>query len=238
MTIQVDNNKVNVFICDDHAENASIRTVKEAYVTRQSQIAALMQQMRDLGMDVSVNTSELAIVQNKPTNTNPVRKQSNNILEQPINPDDDMIPTEVFDNKIKRPIVSVGGTTGMGDIKSHSSIDPRDLTDKLDPALTAGKVSIGIVECRGQQMAFQQKRVDGTGVTIVNINQQVDDKVLQDRFKSMARASMDDKATDFRSGYPTNSIQCPMCRGKGEIRNGKNMIVCPKCKGLCEIIVG
>jgi hypothetical protein len=82
----------------------------------------------------------------------------------------------------------------------------------------------------GLEIAIPTKRVGKMGTTTVRVVDNGGDRNLQDRFKSMAHASMGGQAPDFRNGYDARFVQCGMCHGKG-ITMGQT---CPKCGGAGE----
>ena len=54
-TITIDEEKIKVFICDEHAEDASVKTAKEAYLKKQKDIDSFLAQAKALGLNVTIN---------------------------------------------------------------------------------------------------------------------------------------------------------------------------------------
>jgi hypothetical protein len=244
MTVTLDNGeKVTVDICDEHAEDATVKTVRVAHQTKLNQISALIEQAKALGMDISVNQSGLSVAQKTPEpapQPSPASQMTPQEIEKPIQPDpvqelsadeedEDIVSTDLVDKLASRGIQSVGGSTSMGSVDSHSSLDMNSMSEKLPEEARKGKAKMGIAEGRGgQPLVIPKKRVDGTGTTRINIRNKENDVTLQDRFKKMANDSMQDNAPDFaRSGYQNSTRDCPFCRGDGEVQGQE----CPKCKG-------
>jgi len=248
LTITLDNgSKHTVDICDEHAEDASVKTAKAAFLEKQDKIKQLLEQAKALGLNVSETSGGLLIAET----TTPESTSRWGGIER--SPDADLIP-EAVEQQVPKPqpaiemedgfvstefvdrqrnITSVGGNTISGSVQSYSSYDTSDVRAKLPENALKGKVKMGIVEGReGQPLALPQQRVDGTGTTRINISKAEDDRKLQERFKKMAQSSMQDQAPDFaRSGYQNSTATCPICRGDGAVKMGKNMQSCPKCSG-------
>jgi len=230
-----DGTKVTVDICDEHAEEATIKSAREAYEAKQEKIKEVMEMAKKLGLSVSDTPGGVAVVQ--PSALTPQQKPP--VTESKKAPDaldpnsPDVISTSRIDGAPG--MVSVGGATDLGPVESHQSLQSSDLQDKLPDDVRDGAVQMGVVEGReGQPLAIQRKRVDGTGTTRVAIIKSEDDRKLQDRFKRMADDSMQDRTPDFaRQGYAKTMTNCPVCRGDCEV-NGDT---CPKCKGAGQISV-
>lgn len=224
MTIVInDGDKVSVHICDLHAEEATVKTARIAYLDKQSKIEEVLKQARSLGLNISINDSGFSIA----SASTPVKVQP---VQQPIlneaavqEPDDDFIQVNtVFD----RPITVAGADQSAGYTASG-------FTDRLDENLVKGKGKITVAEGRdGSPIAFLSSRVDGTGTTRIVIKNQDDDQKLQNRFKKLAEASIRDKAPDFvHAGYQDSMVSCSFCRGESTVKKGQEIIMCPKCNG-------
>lgn len=235
-----DGSKVTVSICDEHAEEASVKTARDAYMEKSKKINDLIQQARELGLNISESPSGITIAQkqmsddqpkqgltiepqqSQPQQTkqpSPPQQQSQSAKDRAFEEWDDAIPTDKLDNHPG--MRSVGGQTSGTMVESFNSYD-YNMHDKLDPEARKGKAKLEVFEGReGQPIALPSVRKDGTGTTTVRVVKGESDKTLQERFKRM---SMDEDVS-FSSGYSTRD--CPFCRGNCEV-NGKT---CPKCKG-------
>jgi len=231
MTVTLDDGiKHTVDICDEHAEEASIKSVKEAFITKQAQIKAVLEQAKALGLNISeVGGISIAQAESAPQPQQPPQPQPK-AKEQP-ELDDDFIPTDRIDKD--RTITSVGGNTAMGNVPSYQSYDVANVRGDLPEDLLKGKVKMEVMEGReGQPIAVPKQRVDGTGTTSINISRAENDSKLQERFKKMAAGSMSDNTPDFaRSGYANTTATCPICRGDGTVKMGAKSQMCPKCGG-------
>jgi|3_EtaG_2_1085321.scaffolds.fasta_scaffold00047_81 hypothetical protein len=227
-----DGNRITVDICDEHAEEASIKTAKAAHLDKQRKIEEVLAQAKALGLDLSQTDSGLTVAATQPTQPTPASPTP--VAQNPVLEDmggDDVIETGLIDS---RPgMTSVGGSTDMGAVASHTSHQVIGQEDILSEEILKGKAKMGLAEGReGMPMAIPEKRVDGTGTTRIKITKAEDDQKLQSRFKKMADDSMHDKVPDFaRSGYSNTTVNCGMCRGEGSINNAGKIIECPKCGG-------
>lgn len=246
MTITLDNGgSAVVQICDEHAEDATVKLARKAYLDRQEQIDKVLAQAKALGLTISTTTGGISIAQApaKPkepiapprsvtttaTTIQAIKPISESVeLEGP-----DVVSTDVLTNSGMR---SVGGNVSGNMVESHVSHSTSNLQDKLDPEMLRGKAKLTVLQGReGQNLVIPTKRVDKTGTTILNIVKTENDDKLQRRFKNMASDSMKDGGEpDFaRSGYRNTTRDCPICHGQCVI-NGQD---CPKCKGAGIISV-
>lgn len=233
-----DGNRVTVDICDAHAEEASVKTAREAYQDKQKKIEEVLAQAKALGIDLSQTTTSGLVVpqQQAPPPQTPTAPQPTPQVPTPIDDEmtedsDDVVDTSRLDH---RPgMTSVGGNTEMGQVSSHASHQVTGQQDKLDPSLLEGKAKMNLVEGReGMPIAIPEKRVDGTGTTRIKVANTENDNKLQNRFKKMAQDSMDDRVPNFaRQGYQNTTTNCTFCRGEGTVSNAGKIIECPKCNG-------
>ena len=254
-----DGTKAAVDICDEHAEEATIKSARAAYQANQDKIAAFLIQAKELGLEVQEGASGLVIVRPEPVPVEPVVEPvpvaqpveqqmiqtQPAMVEQPTNPkagltknerDEGWVDTGAVDGQ--KGMQSVGGSTNMGAVSTHASHVVGGQKDVLPSNARRGKVKMQLAEGRGgQPIAIPEKRIDGTGTTRIKIQQKVNDDVLQRRFKDMAtesRSSDDNQAgVDFRNSYQDTTRRCPICRGECVI-NGAD---CPKCDGMGTITI-
>lgn len=247
LTITVDDGiKHTVDICDTHAEDASIKSAKAAFLDKQQKIQEVLEQAKALGLNIS-QTGDL-VVASSPDPHPPAAPASEaapapepepapaptpqpQVIQAEQQEGEDWVSTDVVDRS--RPISSVGGNTQMGNVESYGSHNTESVKGELPADALKGKVKMAVVEGReGQPLAVPQQRVDGTGTTRISILKTEDDRSLQERFKKMASDSMNDQTPDFaRSGYANTTANCPICHGDGEVRMGKSTQICPKCGG-------
>jgi len=242
MTITLDDGqKVQVMICDEHAEEATIKSARQAYQSKMDKFKELLEQAKALGLDLSVVQPGVGQPVQNATQAvqQPVVQAA--VIEKPkpkpVTPviefedQDNVVDTSLIDRG--RPFISTGGQTEYGAVQGYSNYDLNSGSDKLLPELRQGKAHMAMVEGRaGQPIVIPDKRIDGTGTTTIKIIKAESDATLQNRFKRMAGDSLNDKGPDFaHAGYVDGVKDCPFCRGQGSIKNGQKLIECPKCRG-------
>lgn len=250
--IKLDNGqKVTCDICDEHAEDATPKTVKVAYLEKQQKAEVLLEQLRKMGYNVanleqSKSGSGLVIpVMSKPA-PQPVRAAAPDIIPEEDLSGDDVVDTTILDSKTSKGMVSATGAASYGggsvSVAGHASFDAAAIAaNQLPPDQRAvllqarkGKAKLAVVEGReGQPLVIAEKRVDGFGTTRIKITKKEDDGKLQGRFKKMAKDSIDkDRAPNFaREGYQNTQTECPICHGRCVIVQNNREISCPKCNG-------
>lgn len=239
-----DGTKVSVDICDEHSEDATVKTAKAAYVARQSQIAAILQQAAALGLQLApAGQSGLVTLtaQNKSKQDQSEQNQpEQNVIQERNTPkpnievqspiDDELIPTTIIDSKDSfSPIIS-SNNTGVG---AYSPLDLKSVAGKLPEDALQGQARPVIAEGRdGVPIRFIQYRRDKLGTTNVHIANVESDATLQARFKKMAKNSEQDKMPDFiHGGYSDTIVTCPVCRGNCFIKRSGADLACPNCNG-------
>lgn len=224
-----DGNKVAVDICDEHAEDATVKSAKEAYLRKKAQIDEVIAKAKELGLEI-IEGQGLSIAKS----TQPARREAEprrqKQVEERVEYDEDFVPTDIIDRK-QPPMPTVTGSAPG--VESYSTSDLRSVRAELPDGALKGQAKIGVFEGRqGVPIALVQQRRDGLGTTNVQIVRKENDKTLQERFKRMADDSIRDNTPDYaKSGYARSFTDCGLCRGSGNVKNGKSMIVCPKCQG-------
>lgn len=237
----VDGSKVVVDICDEHAEDASVKTARAKYTEKQDKIKAFLEQAKALGIEIQAPSiaGGLTIARQQPTQqpivqsiAKPSTDDSVPLIIGQEEQEEGWVSASKIDAADRKGMRSVGGTTQLGGVQSHSSHIVGGQKDILPDNVRQGKVKMAVTEGRaGTQITVPQKRVDGTGTTRIRIVKKENDDTLQRRFKSMANDSRQDRQPDFRNGYEETSRICPICRGSC-VANGKE---CPKCDGIGSI---
>lgn len=227
-----DGEKIEVLICDEHAEDATVKSAKKAYLEKKSQIDAILQQAKALGLEL-VEEKGLAIMKSAPKNppAPQERRMAQPRREEVIEEEEGFVPTDLIDSR-NAPMPKVVSSSNTN-VESYYAADLNSVKGRLPENALKGQAKIGVFEGRqGQPIALVQQRKDGLGTTNVQIVKKENDRALQERFKRMADNSMRDDTPDFaKAGYQRSFTDCPLCRGSGEVRNGRKSITCPKCQG-------
>jgi hypothetical protein len=239
LTISIDDGtKVTVEICDTHAEDATIKTARDAYLKKQAMIDEVLKQAEALGISIKQpENGGLIIAQsNSQENRQPRNDHKSNATDEFWSQDDGegWMPTSKVDAIDSRGVKPIGGNTEYGTVSAHNSHVVAGEKDILPSHLRNGKVKVDVFEGRsGAPIAIPTKRVDGTGTTHIQIVNTENDERLQRRFKNLASNSIQDKHHGFKDGYDSSTRTCPFCQGAGIAKNKS----CPKCGGLGVISI-
>jgi hypothetical protein len=246
MTINVDGKEATVKICDTDADTATPKIVKERYLDKKSEIDEIIAKAKQLGLEVNIpddagaiaTFKELPSLDKKPEQPEPATKSvatTTPKLSDPTKPGLDPAFADAIDGSEAEGVLSTqtvdgvsqrirGASGGESGAESHMAYVPGSGQDKLDPTLLEGKVKMEAGQGRGgQPIAIPAIRVDHTGTTIVRVKQDIDDNILQRRFKEFAGSD------STSAGY--NVHNCPICKGDGMIKQRGKIITCPKCDG-------
>lgn len=238
--------KVSCDICDEHADEATPKTVKAAYLARQAEADALIAKLKAMGYDVAKMEQKGSIIV-------PVmaeKPKPSQVLAESVTADelsgDGVVDTSIVDSRAARGVVSANGSAqfvgGSVSVAGYTSLDaaaiaannlPVDQRNALSKAMK-GKAKLTVVEGReGQPLTIVEKRVDGLGTTRIKVSKREDDTRLQSRFKKMAKDSTERGITpNFATeGYQNTQVDCPICRGNCVIVSAGKEISCPKCNG-------
>jgi hypothetical protein len=226
MNITIDDQQIAVSICDEHAEEATVKTVKQAYLEKKSKIEEFLAQAQLLGIDISTNKSGLVLVESPKPSIALEPKQTTPVVDQAIRDVSTLLdlkdPSVVPTSKIKdRDFTSKGVTLGGEKVESYSRMNVTELEDQLPDEALQGYVKMELTEGRqGQPLAIPSLRVDKTGVTSITINKTITDEQLRRRTRL-------DGGYDQYDELP----RCSLCRGSGTLKNKGLLQTCNKCKG-------
>ena len=226
MNIIIDNQQITVNICDEHAEEATVKTVKQAYLDKKSKIEEFLAQAQILGIDISTSKSGLVFAESPKQNVAQEPKRVAPVVDQAISDVSTLLdlkdPSVVPTNKIKdRAFTSKGGTFGGEKVESYSRMNVTELEDQLPEEALQGYVKMELAEGRqGQPLAIPSLRVDKTGVTSITISRTITDEQLR-------RKTRLDGGYDQYDELP----RCSLCRGSGALRNKGLLQTCNNCKG-------
>jgi hypothetical protein len=228
LVITVDDQKVTVKVCAEHADDITPKAAKAAYLkwksARDIQMQEFLAQAAKLGMTVVPQGSGLVIA--TAATPAPIVAPKPVISELHGNREDGILPSSEVDNIMQRRVSGMSGSVDGQGIERHTAYDPDNFTDRLPDGARDGLVKMELAEGRhGTPLAIPAIRQDGLGTTRVRIAKTVTDADLQRRFKQQAAADH-----SFKDGYDVHP--CPMCKGDGVIRKSPTeTIVCPKCGG-------
>jgi hypothetical protein len=233
LVITVDDQKVTVKVCAEHADDITPKAAKAAYLkwksTRDTQMQEFLAQAAKLGMTV-VPQGSLIIAKTETPAAKPAPKQT--IAESQVSAElqgsreDGILPSSVVDNVMQHRVSGMSGSIGGKNVERHDAYDPNQLSDQLPEGARDGLVKMELAEGRhGTPLAIPAIRQDGLGTTRVRIAKTMTDADLQRRFKQQASADH-----SFVEGYDLH--RCPLCKGDGQIAKSQTEVIpCPKCNG-------
>ncbi len=235
MTVTLeDGSKASVDICDAHAEDATAKTIRSAFMARQTKIKEFLEQAEKYGLVMSQNVSGL-VVANQPAARQPVVQEQAErqrvIVQTDLEPlPEGMVPAGSVNKRLNRMVTSGKSFDGFS-AEGSASHNLDDIESKIGG--DGGMIKIDVVEGRdGAPLAIQSIKRDNTGTTHVHVVK-TSDAEIQKRFKMMAEMSKSGQGwqqiPDFRNGYDLRD--CPLCRGKCQVRSRGETIMCPKCEG-------
>lgn len=228
LTITIDNDeKVTVYVCDEHAEDMTVKIAREKYLAKQKQIADFLAQAKALGIEIAPASNGGTFViaqQSQPTvQQQPIRQQRSqpihrNQEEIPNTNGEGWVPTTKADNMISN-VNIIDESNGMvGPLNNQPIVNGSDI---LPHTARNGRVKMQMVEGRGGvPVPIQSTRVDGTGITNISVVKSQNDDALQRRFRNMAQRDI--------SSRDNCMMTCRACRGDCFI----NDVVCSVCDGL------
>jgi len=232
LVITVDDEKVTVKICDEHADDITPKAAKLAYLKWKSQHDAQMQeflaQAAKLGMTVVPQGSLVIAAKTTPDQTPQANQKKLDVLAPELQGtrEDGILPSSVVDNVMQHRVSGMSGSVGGKNVERHDAYDPTQLSDQLPDGARDGLVKMELAEGRhGTPLAIPAIRQDGLGTTRVRIAKTMTDAELQRRFKQQASADH-----SFVEGYDLH--RCPLCKGDGQIAKSQTEVIpCPKCNG-------
>lgn len=215
LTITIDNKKIMVLICDEHSENATVKSARDAYVVKRAEIDKVIQAARNLGLNISESDATSPHLRDQ-------QVQPKKGTQQTQIQEEGLIPTHRLNYLSSTKSVS-GSLPGYGSLES---LQGHDLSKLLPSSVTNGVAKVDVLEGReGIPTPIPTMRRDGTGTTRISIHRTTDD-MLQNNFRKLASESMLDKGNN---GYVVTDKICPMCNGD----DGS----CTKCGGTGIITI-
>lgn len=242
LTVTVDDVKYSVAICEEHSEDTTPKQVKALVSAKIEKLKMIMEELKEFGMEVG-ETNGIAVAKKAPEvakKAPEVAKDEEKVVEA---------TEEVYEKKesmvIKKgglpKVRSISANVDGQSIQGGTSINTRELVKREVESIKDEKVTVPVTESieyqtvpgrQGVPMRIPKRIKHNQGSTNVTVVDTGGDRVIQSRFKEMARATMDEKNSSThiygRDGYDTT--ECPLCGGTGENRvNGGK---CVKCNGI------
>jgi hypothetical protein len=238
-----DGTTVQVNVCDEHAEDMTIKQARVLYAEKQEELQKIIEMAEAAGLKVEIPTaSGLVVAQQDPAKVEKPKapvpmKMADNPPEESAVKSPDTVLLNGRDAREKLGAAKSMSTAlpQAGTMEQKQSHDVRTLEDKVD--LGQEKIQLGLAEGRsGQAVPIPQIIKDEGGTTIIRVRQTVSDHDLQKNFKDLAESNdgSGNNAHSFHSaGYTMNA--CGFCSGSGFVTNvvnkTKQQSACPRCEG-------
>ena len=209
MTIKIVDADHNIFICEEHAEECSLKNLKEIINNKIEQFKTLKQQMINLGIDFT-KKSEKKILEKPPTSQPQMIKEgTTKPPKQPV---------------VQRQIRTSGSHPEAKSYQSHDVDGAAEKEAKLLSERTGRDVKVA------KTVEREEQEVEGICKTNMIIPKRLKSSDGSITNISIVKTS---NADIMRRIDPENGIippkDCSICRGTGKVNRGNNN--CPKCKG-------
>ena len=230
LSITIEDQKVKVKICDQHADDTTPKAAREAYLAKKAEIDNIIAMAAKYGLHLQAPQSgnKIATIQsNQPAKPAPQNQQPKSANDIELT-GDNVVSTRLIDQKMQS-ISGVSGSAGGYNVEKNSAHDLSSVAKDLPEGATDGKVQMSLVEGRGgQMMAIPSVRRDHLGTTTIVVNKGITDVDIQRRLKEQSQRG--DNVHSFGpEGYTVHT--CTMCKGSLMIVNKGQRVVCPKCGG-------
>lgn len=226
LRIVVDDKKIAIMVCDQHAEDMTPKMAKDAYVSRMAEIQDIIEKAEKLGLHIAMPSAKDNLVVVTAPQQKPAPRSNTPAVPVVELKGDNVLLAEVVNAKLKA-MPSIAGTAGSAPVEAHRVHDLSNIAQRLPEGATKGKVKMTMVEGRGgQPMAVPGIRCDQLGTTTIMVRQTITDAELQRIFKGQAQDTMGNMGHTYKDGYTMHN--CPLCRGACTL-DGVNP--CQKCGG-------
>lgn len=242
MTITLDDgSRVEVWISDEYADEATPKAVKQAYLDsikdKENKTKELIEHAKSLGFDLtpevlqalSVQKSGEKITSNQPnqpkaveTNDAPTKPKIKADKIEPA-PGRRVVSGAEADKPLNVSVDTSGASVGIGHEYEIRSVD------KPSEDLREGEeAEVEIIEGRsGIPIAIPTRRSGKMGTTDIRIVKGYDNNKLQADFKNLAESDV-----SFKDNYRVRFVSCGLCNRTGKVRGNRT---CPKCGGAGEM---
>lgn len=249
----IDADRVTVSICDEHADSASPKTAKEAYLKIKDEFEKLKSIAAAFGCDLvqhQTAPNKLAIATQqplvKPAIANEVPAAQRDLppgqvpgplsgrLATPTPPpaDGQYLDSQAAADILRRHQGNIrvsAEAKAMAYLQQEAPIDQSTLAESAGDALR-GKTKLAKFRGRiGTELVLPTKIINGLGITNIAVVNHMSSSDYERRFKDMAKDSIADNLDRYKDGYHT--VTCPACDGKCMVSDRGVDMVCPRCSG-------
>ncbi|MCK9558586.1 MAG: hypothetical protein M0R50_11175, partial [Candidatus Cloacimonetes bacterium] len=174
LVVTIDDKKVTVKVCAEHADDITPKVAKAAYLKWKSehdaQMEAFLAQAAALGMVVAPQSSGLVIATSQTTEkAKPPATQI--VSELHGSREDGILPSSEVDNIMQRRVSGMSGSIDGTGVERHNAYNPEEFASQLPEGARDGLVKMELAEGRhGTPLAIPAIRQDGLGTTRVRIS--------------------------------------------------------------------
>jgi hypothetical protein len=203
LTITLENGeRCKVYVCDVHAEDATIKSAREAYLKNQRDINELLQRLKELEFspEPTATPAKLQIIKkvHEPTIESEPLEEAIDVEAYQTSPDQTFVDAMEFEAKTKAG--TVAAPSGGVNESIHGSLAGADadalakVRGQIPESAIRGFVKPEVVAIRGgnQQVVIPAEKVDGFGTLSIRITPGISDADIQKKFKQAAARSIED----------------------------------------------
>lgn len=221
-----------VKVCDQCADEASIKSAKECFSKRQDEINTILEMAKKAGLQFVMPSSGSQLTLASKTqeviqeNVSPSSQQNAAPRKAALLKATDESEVVISVEKAEKDSYNPNITMEQVALERHNQhriglVSPNqeeaEIAARVSQARLSGQVKMKAVQARdGQVIPVPVVRQDGLGTTHIQISRNFDDGQLQKRFKRIAKASVDGNSISEVS-------ECPQCRGENPS--------CTRCQG-------
>jgi len=216
LTISINDEKVLIKVCDDHADDITPKIAKKLYTENLKKIDKILAEAKKFGLVLSNDNASpiLTVKQEQPQPCNSCSTQQDITINENKN---------IIDKQKAKQIQSMRAPRATGDVRSTQSMMDISAIERKLPGLENGDVEMGVASgVAGAPLVIPKTIRDITGTTTISINKSFDDNALQRRFKDMSEQSI---TGHIQFGNYGND--CQACGGSKTV-NGE---ICQRCGG-------
>ncbi len=204
MTCTLENESYEVYLCDEHAETATMGAVNNKVKEIRDKLRNALQLAKDLGITIP-EMSEMGELTPAPTASTPAPVVSTPpaVVSTPVAPTAQILPEATDQNIIKREAKPIQVSEGES-INQDTNIE------------------LQTINAKGGQVVLPKHTSGDSGETDIHIIETTD-SMLQERTKMGAAAA--------EQGMQQGSYSSPCLACKGTGTNPVLKSTCPKCKG-------
>jgi len=256
MGVRIDGSEYVVGVCEEHSDDMTPRTVKKLLVEKLRKVKEALEVLSEFGMTGEESSTGLVLASSTARSdaVEVVSEETGSVqaVAEPGKPSPgEELGAEVDVSgrrarKVRR-ARSIGGKVGGVQIEQHQEVDPTEaVQQEISAGVDAGELPSDAKKVKPVTRVLDVQRIKAgprtveipretvsniSGKSMTNIVS-VDDRVIQERFKRLARESLDgDSFHSFAKSGP-DVRDCTLCKGLGAVKDRGKQVQCKKCGGM------